>query len=85
MQFLPATGEGATTGSGFMGLGSLVGLTLALAGGALTGVADAQEAVGLRVAETANNWPWIASAAIVILLVAVSFVSRRRIHSVVGS
>ena len=30
-------------------------------------------------------WPWIAAATIVGLLGVVSFISRRRIHSVVGS
>jgi hypothetical protein len=54
------------------------------AGLAWASFANAQEVTGLRALETASNWPWIAAAAILTLLITVSFVSRRRIHAVVG-
>jgi hypothetical protein len=63
---------------------SVASLAAAIAGLAWAGIAGAQEVTGLRAVETAGNWPWIAAAAILTLLIAVSFVSRRRIHAVVG-
>ena len=59
-------------------------LVVTAAGLALAGIAGAQDVAGLRSVEAASNWRWIAGAAVVTVLFAVSFVSRRRIHAVVG-
>ena len=69
---------------GLMTVRSAVSLAAAISGLAWASIAGAQEVTGLRVVETASRWPWIAAAAILTLLIAVSFVSRRRMYAVVG-
>jgi len=63
---------------------SAASLIATVVGLALTSIAGAQEVAALRAVETASHWPWIAVAAVLTLLFVVSFVSRRRIHAVVG-
>jgi hypothetical protein len=67
--------------------GSRVLRTLCLpASLAVTGLAHGVELDHLSsIVPATPLWPWIAGAAIVGLLGVVSFLSRRRIHSVVGS
>lgn len=49
----------------------------------LTGIARAGELP--EAVSPVNDWPWIAVVIVVGLLGVVAYVSRRRIHSVVGS
>jgi hypothetical protein len=49
----------------------------------LSGIARAGELA--EAVSPANDWPWIAIIIVVGLLGVVAYVSRRRIHSVVGS
>lgn len=55
------------------------------AGLMFAGTASAGEAAAVSSGSATGHWPWIALAAIVGLLGVVSFVSRRRMHTVVGS
>jgi hypothetical protein len=70
--------------NGLMSVRSAAGLAVTIASLAGASVAGAQEVTGLMAVETASHWPWIAAGAILTLLIAVSFVSRRRIYAVVG-
>ena len=63
---------------------SAAGFTAMAAGLAFAGIAGAQGVTQLPAIETDSNWPWIAARCNPELLIAVSFVSRRRIHAVVG-
>jgi len=67
-----------------MTLRAAANLIVMSAGLAWANIAGAQEVTGLRAVEADSNWPWFATAAILTLLITVSFVSRRRIHAVVG-
>ena len=57
---------------------SAVGLMVA-------GTASAGELATISAGPATGHWPWIALSAIAGLLVVVSFISRRRMHAVVGS
>lgn len=69
---------------GLVTVRSAARLAATISGLAWASAAGAQAVTGLQAVEAPSNWPWIAAAAISMLLITVSFVSRRRIHAVVG-
>jgi hypothetical protein len=63
-----------------------VRLSILAAGLLFAGISAASEFDGTpSMAQATGSWPWIAVLTVLGLLGVVSFVSRRRIHSVVGS
>jgi hypothetical protein len=76
--------SGHRPASGLTTVRSATRLAATIVGLAGTSIAGAQEVTGFQAVETASHWPWIAAAAILMLLGAVSFASRRRIYAVVG-